>query len=136
VPTPLLPDPLALAIQAVLGQSAITSGPVGTRVGDRIPDEPTWPLIAAGIVDDNEGADPEQGAARVQFNIWGRGPDPSAAEETLAIARTVRSVARDLVGIWPAGRISSCSPGLIVPAPDPVTGRARSIIDLLLETHA
>jgi Protein of unknown function (DUF3168) len=133
VPLPLLPDTVALAIQALGAQSVITAL-VGARIYDRVPASPVYPLLEVLSVDDGESAgEPIVGESRVQVNCWGAGTGPGHVQQTRLIARTVRAVCRDLVGTHAAGRIVSAAPVLFVPAPDE-TGRARFIIDLSLRT--
>lgn len=133
MPVPVLPDSIALAREALLAQSSLTAL-VSTRIYDRIPASPTWPLLVLSVVDDLE-LEWHTGQARVQVDVWGRSGSPTDAAEALNIARVVRSVARDLRGSWAAGDVSNAAPGTIIPAPDPETGRARYVIDLLLETN-
>lgn len=135
MPIPLLPDPVALTIQALLAQTSLTAL-VGTRMYDRIPGNPTWPLLVVSAVSDDEERDPALGAARVQVDCWGAGNSPGDTATAQTIARTVRSTARDLAGTYAAGMLVDCSPALFAPAPDPTTGRARFVADLLLTTHA
>jgi hypothetical protein len=75
------------------------------------------------------------GQPRVQVDVWGAGSTATDAANALTIARTVRSITRDLRGTWTAGDISNAAPSTIIPAPDQTTGRARYVIDLLLETN-
>lgn len=133
MPVPVLPDALAVAREGLLAQSTLTAL-VGTRIYDRIPASPTWPLLVLSVVDDLE-LEWHTGVARVQVDVWGAGSSPTDAAQALSIARTVRSVARDLRQSWAAGDISNAAPGTILPAPDPETGRARYVIDLILETN-
>lgn len=133
MPVPVLPDSLALAREALLAQSSLTAL-VSTRIYERIPASPTWPLLVASIVDDLE-LEWHTGQARVQVDVWGAGSSPTQAAEALNITRVVRAVARDLRGSWTAGDVASAAPGIIIPAPDPDTGRARYLIDLLIQTN-
>lgn len=140
MPTPLLPDVVGLTIAGLLAQSSITDI-VGTRVFDRIPATPTYPLVAVTVISDDEYTDPALGTARVQIDCWGAGSGQTHSEQARRLARTVRSVARDLRGTYagPAsatGVISAASPAAFISAFDPDTGRARFIIDLFIETHA
>lgn len=132
---PLLPDVIALGRDALVAQTAVTAL-VSTRIYDAIPSSPVWPLIELQIVDDGEAGDPALGAARLQANCWGAGPTATDKQAALDVARTLRSVARDLRGTYSSGSLADCAPGLIIPAPDPQTGRVRFVVDLLLTTHA
>jgi hypothetical protein len=133
MPVSLLPDALALTREALLAQSSLTAL-VGTRIYDRIPGTPTWPLLVLTVIDEVE-LEWHTGQPRVQVDVWGAGSTATDAANALTIARTVRSVTRDLRGSWTAGDISNAAPSTIVPAPDQTTGRARYVIDLLLETN-
>jgi hypothetical protein len=107
---------------------------VGTRIYDRVPASPTWPLLEVLGVDDAESAgEPTMGEARVQINCWGAGPDAGHVQTARTIARTIRAVCRDLTGAHAAGTIVSAAPVMFVPAPDE-TGRARFILDLSIRT--
>lgn len=136
MPLPLLPDPVELARLALRAQPSVTAL-VADRIADRTPGgQVAYPRIRLNLISDDEERDPSLGYARVQADCWGDGDDPDATAAALALARTVRAVARDLQGTYAAGVIASCDPGLIIPAPDPTTGRARYVVDLLLTTHA
>ena len=133
MPTPLLPDPTVVARQALVAQSAITDT-VGQRVYYAVPADPTYPLLVLSLVDDDE-LRPETLTARVQVDVWGKGNSTQDVLDCKAIAARVRSVARDLRGTWAAGTVSNSVAGLIVPNPDDTTGRARAVVDLLLEIN-
>jgi hypothetical protein len=134
MPLPLLPDVVDLAITGLAAQPSITAL-VSSRVYSRIPGTPTWPLLVVSTVDEGEAGDPGLGESRVQVDCWGAGNGPGYDQQARLLARTVRAVARDLVGSYVGkGSITGCAPGLIVPAPDGDTGRARFIVDLLLTT--
>lgn len=135
MPLPLLPDAISLGREALLAQAPVTAL-VSTRIYGAIPGSPTWPLIELAIVDDDEARDPALGEARLQANCWGAGPSSDDKRDALALARTVRSVARDLRGAYASGAVVKCAPGQIIPAPDPQTGRVRFLVDLLLTSHA
>lgn len=133
MPVPLLPDTLALAREALLAQASLTAL-VGTRIYDRIPASPTWPLLVVSDVDIQE-LEWHTWLARVQVDVWGAGGSQADWQQVRTIARTLYSVARDLRGSWTAGDISNAAPLIIVPAPDETTGRARLVVDLQLETN-
>lgn len=133
MPTPLLPDPTVAARTALLAQSPVAAL-VGTRIHFAIPSAPTWPLLVLTLVDDDE-LRPETLTARVQVDVWGAGNTTQDTLDCKAIASTVRSVARDLRGTWGAAQISNSVAGQIIPSPDDTTGRARLIVDLLLEIN-
>lgn len=135
MPLPLLPDPVELTRLGLVAQPAVTAF-VAARVHDRIPSSPVYPLIRLDLISDDEERDPSLGFARVQAGCWGTGAGPNDTAAAQQLARTIRAAARDLQGTYAAGVIVSCSPGLIVPAPDPTTGRARFLVDLFLITHA
>lgn len=134
MPLPILPDVVDLAITALAGQTPVTAL-VSTRLYSRLPDAPTWPLLVVSLVDHAESPEPALGTARVQVDSWGAGNGPGYDQAAFLLARTVVSVARDLRGTYAGGTIVGCSPGLIVAAPDPDTGRARSIVDLIIGSH-
>lgn len=137
--TPLLPKPRTVARAALLAQTAITTI-VGTRVLLAVPDP--WPTDANGdlqvivldLVDDDE-LRPETLDVRVQVNCWGAGSSTIDSDSCEDTASTVRSIARDLNGDWAEGKIRNCVAGLIIPAPDPKTGRARHVVDLTFELN-
>ena len=131
MPTPVLPDPVIAARTALLAQSTLTAL-VSTRIYYAIPATPTWPLLVLSLVDDDE-VRPEALTARVQVDIWGVGNTTQDVLDCKAIAAVVRSVARDLKGTWGGASIYSAVAGQIIPNPDTTSGRARHIIDLLLE---
>ena len=133
MPLPLLPDVLDLAITALAMQTAVTA--ISPRIVSRTTSTSVYPLYEVFVVDTGEAGDPVLGESRVQVNCWGGGNGPNYDQQALLMARTVRSVARDLKGIYAGGTITGCAPGLIVPAPDSDTGRARFIIDLIIESH-
>lgn len=135
MPLPLLPDVIALIRDAWLAQSSVTAL-VSTRIYDRIPASATstdFPLVELIDVDDDEASDAVHGLSRVQNSIWGQGPSPANTQQARLIARTMRAAARDLKGTYSTGTIYACTPALFIPQPDPATGRARFILDTVLE---
>lgn len=139
MPTPVLPRPIKIARTALLAQSTLTAA-VDTWIKFAIPSP--WPtnagadrrIIVLELVDSNEDG-PYSLQARVQVNCWGAGNSTLDVENCEAVAALVTSVARDLTGTWAEGRIANAVPGSVIPAPDPVTGRARFIVDLLLTIY-
>lgn len=134
MPTQLLPDPVAAVREALLAQASITAL-VSTRIYDRIPATPTWPLLVVSSVDDDEAGGPENLQARVQVDCWGQSGNQTDTAQARLIVRTVRSVSRDLAGTWPAGKIRSAVGQTTIPSPDPESGRARFFIDLLVDLN-
>jgi hypothetical protein len=131
---PILPDVSALGVEALLARQAVTAL-VADRIYVRMPEYQQWPLLlVTTVVDDEQDAEGSVGLARLQIGCWGQGILPRHEDEANLIARTVRSAARDLRGVYTAGTIEGASPVApgVVPAPDPQTGRARCLVDLLL----
>lgn len=133
MPTPVLPNPKVAARTGLLAQTALTAL-VDQRIYYAIPATPTYPLVMLSIVDADE-LRPETLTARVQVDIWGKGNTTQDVLDTEAIAAVVRSVARSLVGTWGSAAISNAVAGQAIPNPDTTTGRARTIVDLLLEIN-
>lgn len=131
MPTPVLPNPKVAARTGLLAQSALTAL-VAQRIYYAIPANPVFPLIVLTIVDADE-LRPETLTARVQADVWGAGGSTQDVLDTEAVAAVLRSVARDLVGAWGGATISSAVAGLSIQQPDSTTGRARTVVDLLLE---
>jgi hypothetical protein len=134
MPLQVLPDALVVVREAMLAQTAITSSPVATRIHWGIPASPVYPLWALSLVDDIE-LRPETLAVRVQVDVWGAGPTAQNLADAKASAALLRAVARDLNGDWAAGKIRDCVTGLILPSPDPTSGRVRQIVDLTFELN-
>jgi len=132
---PILPDPVVVAREALLAQTAVTSSPVGTRVHFAIPETTTYPIWVLSLVDDDE-LRPETLDVRLQVDVWGDGNTPDDQVATKASAALLRSVARDLNGDWASGKIRGCVAGQIIPNPDTTSGRARFIVDLLFQLNA
>lgn len=130
MPVPLLPDPVALVISALGAQAAVTT--LSPRIYSRIPGSAVFPLYVVSSVDEDEAGDPVLGLSREQVDCWGGGNGAEFDQQARLMARTVRSVARDLKGAYAAGTIVDCAPELIIPGPDSDTGRARFIIDLIV----
>ena len=135
MPTPVLPDPVIAARTALLGQTPLTDI-VAQRIYWAIPSDPapTYPLLVVSSVDD-DALRPETLTARVQVDVWGAGRTVVDVNDCKAIARIIRSVARDLRGTWGGASISNSVAGQIIPNPDDTSGRARFIVDLLLEIN-
>lgn len=131
--TPLLPDPTVVARAALLAQSAVTAL-VTTRIHFAIPSTPTWPLLIVSLVDDDE-LRPETLQVRVQVDAWGNGNTVQDVLDSKTLAATVRSVARDLNGDWPTGKVRGCVAGQVIPNPDTTNGRARHIVDLTFQLN-
>lgn len=132
MPTPLLPDVLALARAALLAQPSVTDL-VGRRVHERVPTDPTYPLLRLAVVDDYEQR-PGAGVARIQVDAWSAGPTPSDHAAARQAAATVVAATRDLVGVYgPLGAITVAAPGGTTDQPDPDTGRQRCFVALHLE---
>lgn len=134
MPTQLLPDAVAVIRQALLAQAPITAL-VSTRIYDRVPATPTWPLLVVTSIDDDEIEGPENLQARIQVDCWGQSGSETHTAEVRLIARTVRSVSRDLIGTWASGKIRAAVAQITIPSPDPETGRARFIVDLLVDLN-
>jgi hypothetical protein len=132
VPTPTLPDTIAVVREALLAQTPITALVAG-RIYDRIPAAPTWPLLVLDTVDEAE-VDWYRWQARVQVNCWGPGPSSADEQAARVLAMTVVAVSRDLRGPWTAGHIVNTWQVNMIPAPDDTTGRARFVVDVMVET--
>ena len=128
---PVLPNPKVAARTGLLAQTALTAL-VGQRVYYAIPANPTYPLVVLTVVDSDE-LRPETLTARVQADVWGEGNSTQDVLDTEAVVAVIRSVARSLVGTWGGAAISNAVAGQAIPQPDTETGRARTIVDLLLE---
>lgn len=131
MPVPLIPDTVALVREALLAQPAVTAL-VGTRMYDRIPALPTWPLLVIDTVDEAE-TDWHTWEARVQVDAWGSGPSSNDEQQARLIARTIVASMRDLKGSWSSGDIVNVGMANMIPAPDDETGRARFVIDLMVQ---
>lgn len=132
MPTPLLPDTVAVVRDALLGQSSI-SALVGTRIYDRVPaGSPTWPLLVVDTVDEAE-TEWHTLQGRVQLDVWGVGPSSDDEQQARLLARTIIAAIRDMRGTWASGRIVNTGLLNMLPAPDDETGRARFVIDLFVE---
>lgn len=134
MPVPVLGDPRPLLRAALLAQPSLTSSAVGTRWSVRVPASPTYPLGAISTVDDAE-LQWHTSTARLQVDVWGKGPQPQDEAEVLAVAALLRAAARDLVGDYPGGSISSSSPGQVISGQEGTSGRYRAIVDLTIEFH-
>jgi hypothetical protein len=135
VALPLLPDLLAVAIQAVRAQPAVQSA-VGARVYDRVPASPVWPLLVVSVVDNGERS-PSEGSGRFQVDVWGSGPGDTASAAAHTIARAVVAASRDMRGTWPAGTITNSGVAMgPLEQPDDETGRARWVVDLYVDTSS
>lgn len=131
MPTPLAPDTVALVREALLAQTAVTTF-VGSRMYDRVPESPAWPLIVIDTVDEAE-TDWHTWESRVQVDVWGSGPSSDDEQQARLIARTIIASMRDLRGAWPAGHLVNIGMANLIPAPDEETGRARFVIDLMVQ---
>lgn len=129
--TPILPNPKVVARTGLLAQSALTAL-VAQRIYYAIPASPVYPLVVLSIVDADE-LRPETLTARVQADIWGPGNSTQDVLDTEAVAAVIRSIARNLVGTWGGASISNSVAGQAIPQPDSTTGRARTIVDLLID---
>lgn len=128
MPTPLQPDVIGLAIQAYRGQVSVTAL-VAQRIYDRIPGTTTWPLVVVGLVSQAPLTEPGWVSALLQLDVWGNGPGPADAAAALTVARTVWAATADLHGSWAGyGGVAQAYPSLLLPQPDPTTGRARYIV--------
>jgi hypothetical protein len=134
MPLPVLPDVVDLAITALAAQSTVTA--ISPRIVSRTTSTSVYPLYEVFVVDTGEAGDPVLGESRVQVNCWGGGNGPSFDQQALLMARTVRSVSRDLKGTYTGGTIVRCWSELAIPGPDATTGRARFIVDLLITSAA
>lgn len=144
MPIPVIADPVLAARNALLAQTALTAI-VAQRIYLAIPGpvngvEPTWPLVVLTLIDEDE-LRPETLTARIQADVWGAGGSTQDGIDCKRIAAAIRSVARDLRGIWPdplggpTAQIGNAVAGQIIPQPDSLSGRARFIVDLQLEVN-
>ena len=88
-----------------------------------------FPDLQLWLVDDDE-IRPEMLVARVQVDVWGTGGTTQETLDCKAIGAVLRSVARDLTGVWAGATISNAVAGQIIPSPDTTTGRTRFVVDL------
>jgi hypothetical protein len=125
MPVTVLPDAETLAVAALAAQASITAI-CSTRIGTRIPDAPTFPLIRVAKVGDY-GVDPEGSSVVViQVECWA---DDDATASLLA--RTVQSCYLDLRRITGGGWTALTDiPSGPIPTPDPESGRARYLLEL------
>lgn len=135
MPLPLEPDADALTIDALKGEAAVTTL-VSTRIYDRIPDAPVWPLLTVVTVSDLEQADPVGWEVIEQVDVWGKSGTRQDTYDARTIARTIRAYARDLAGTYTSGTVTACSADQIRDlGPDPDTGRAHFAVDLTLTIY-
>lgn len=136
MPLPLQPDIVALTKEALLAQSSLTAL-VSTRIYDRLPGAPTYPLLVVTSVDGGESPEPAIGESRVQVDVWGRPlADLNARTQAWTITATVLSVVRDLRGTWTAGKIVNSAHLNTIPQPDEASGRTRYIVDLQINSQS
>lgn len=133
MPVALLPDVVAVVRQALLGQAAVVAL-VSTRIYNRIPATPTFPLVVVTKVSEQE-LQWHTSNARVQIDCWAAAAGDAGEAQADLIGRTILASMRDLVGTWSSGKVSNTGLALILTGPDPDTGRARRIIDLFVETN-
>lgn len=131
MPTPVLADPVVAARTALLAQSTLTAL-VTTRIYYALPGTPTYPLLVLSLVDEDE-VRPDTVTARVQVDVWGQGGSPQQVLDAKAVAAVIRSVARDLKGLWSGATISNAVAGQVIANPDTTTSRARFVVDLLID---
>lgn len=127
MPFPLLPDPETLVLAALAAQPSITAI-TGTRIGSRIPDLPTYPLIRVARV----GGGPDSPSSErvvVQIECWAN--DDATAS---LLARTVIAAHVDLRNATAAGWVALTNPVSVIPLFDQVSEKARYIIDVEMET--
>lgn len=129
MPTPVIADPVVAVRAGLVAQSALTAL-VAQRIYYAIPATPTYPLLVLSLVDEDE-LRPETLSARVQVDVWAAGGTTQQVIDAKAIVAVLRSVARDLR----SANISNAVAGQAVPGADITTGRARFIVDLLLELN-
>jgi hypothetical protein len=135
MPLPLEPDADALTIDALKSEPAITSL-VATRIYDRIPDSPTWPLLTVTTVSDLERADPIGWEVIEQVDVFGESGTRQDTYDARTIARIIRAHARDMAGTYTSGTVSVCNADQIRDlGPDPDTGRAHFAVDLTLTIY-
>jgi len=132
VPLPVEPDADALTIEALGGRSAITAF-VASRIYDRIPENPVWPLLTVATVSDLEALDPIGWEVLEQVDVFGKSGSRQDTYDARTIARTIRAHSRDMAGTYSSGTVVTCSAEDVRDAgPDPDTGRAHFIVDLNL----
>jgi len=136
MPLPLLPNVVDLTKEALLAQTSLTAL-VSTRIYDRVPGTPTFPLLVVTSVDEAESPEPAIGEARVQVDVWGKLLSELGAQtQARLITRTLQSVVRDLRGTWTAGHIVNSAHLNTIPQPDPDSGRTRFIVDLQINSQS
>lgn len=135
MPLPLEPDADALTIDALAARAAITAL-VNTRIYDRIPDTPTWPLLTVATISDLEAADPVGWSVIEQVDVFGESGSREHTYDARTIARTIRANSRLLAGTYPSGTIAACSGDVIRDlGPDPDSGRAHFTVELSLTIY-
>lgn len=131
MPTPEFPETLTLLRDALKAQPTLVDL-VGQRIYITRPADPDWPLIQLTMVDEQE-LEWHTLFARVQCDIWGLDSSDVSIRNVRAVGRRLISVSRDLIGTYPSGTLNLVTPGIMVPSPDPDTGKARTYVDLRLE---
>ena len=135
MPLPLEPDADALTIEALAGRTAVTAL-VATRIYDRIPENPAWPLLTVATVSDLEAEDPIGWQVIEQVDVFGESGSRQHTFDARTIARTIRAHARGMVGTYASGTVRVCSADQIRDVgPDPDTGRAHFSVDLSLTIY-
>ena len=126
MPVSLLPDPETLMVAALKAQPSVTAI-VAARIGTRIPDVPTFPLIRVTHI----AGGPDTLASEfvvIQIECWA---DDDATASLLA--RTIVACHTDMRNVSAAGWLALTDPVSLIPMPDPVSERFRYIIDLDVE---
>lgn len=130
--TPVLPDLLALGIEMMAAQATVSTA-VGGRIASRVVGS-AYPQIVVSVASDVE-ASPWSADGRIQYMVWGQGNTPANRQEVKGIARKIRSVARDCVGSWTAGKVTVAVGQTILDTTDPDTGQAGASIDVLVTAY-
>lgn len=131
--TPILPDLLALGIEMMKAQATVNTA-VGGRIASRVVAGGTFPQIVVTVASDVE-ASPQSADGRIQYMVWGQGNTPADRQEVKGVARKIRSVARDCVGTWTAGKVTVAVGQTIFDTTDPDTGQAGASVDVLVTAY-
>lgn len=94
----LLPDILLLAVEHVRSHTDVQAL-CGTRVGTRIPADPTWPLVTLERVGGTTIRTEHIDRAQIQYAAWADLDDADGEATCSVLARTVQAALHEMSGV-------------------------------------
>lgn len=132
MPLQVIPEGRRVLREALLAQPLLTATALETRIHETIDKDQEWPMARLSKIDQTPLRPNEADMARVQIDLYGKGPTVSNVREVEDIAAVLVSVLQDCDGDWPSGKLRAVTHTITIPSTGE-SGRARIIVDVEMQ---